>query len=64
MKLERAYYPADTSSPVLESTVGSALREAAERTPDGAAMVEGVPGPVLDRRRWTNAELLAEAEAV
>jgi len=64
VKLERAYYPADTSSPVLESTVGSALREAAERTPDAAAMVEGVPGPVLDRRRWTNAELLAEAEAV
>ena len=64
MKLERAHYPADTSSPVLESTVGSALREAAERAPDGVAMVEGVPGPALDRRRWTNAELLAEAEAV
>jgi len=64
VKLERAYYPADTSSPVRESTVGSALRAAAEQAPGGAAMVEGVPGPPLDRRRWTNAELLAEAEAV
>jgi fatty-acyl-CoA synthase len=64
VKLERAYYPADTSSPVLETTVGSALREAAERAPDAVAMVEGVAGPALDRRRWTNAELLAEAESV
>jgi len=64
VKLERAYYPADTSSPVLESTVGSALREAAERAPDAPAMVEGIAGPAAGRRRWTNAELLADAEAV
>jgi fatty-acyl-CoA synthase len=62
--VERAYYPADHSSPVLETTVGSIVREAAERAPDAVAMVEGLAGPALDRRRWTTAELLADAETV
>ncbi|HYT39775.1 MAG TPA: AMP-binding protein, partial [Acidimicrobiia bacterium] len=64
MKLQEAYHPADESSPVLETTVGSALREAARRWPDGVAMVEGIPGPAAGRRRWTNSQLLADAEAV
>jgi fatty-acyl-CoA synthase len=64
VKLDEACYPADRSSPVRETTVGGILREAAERAPDDTTMVEGVAAPALERRRWTNAELLADAEAV
>jgi len=61
MPLTESYVPADTSSPVLETTVGGVLREAAALAPDLVALIEGVPG---DRRSWTYAELLAEAERV
>jgi fatty-acyl-CoA synthase len=56
-----AHWPADTSEPVRETTVGGVLREAAADSPDGLAMVAGLPDPA-DRRRWTFAELLADAE--
>ena len=56
-----SYWPADTSQPVLETTVGGVLREAAAAGPDMLAMVGGVPDPA-QRRRWTYAQLLAEAE--
>jgi fatty-acyl-CoA synthase len=56
-----SYWPADTSEPVLETTVGGVLREAAAAGPDMIAMVGGLPDPA-PRRRWTYAELLAEAE--
>jgi fatty-acyl-CoA synthase len=56
-----SYWPADTSEPVLETTVGGILRAAATAGPDMLAMVGGVPDPG-QRRRWTYAELLAEAE--
>src|SRR5215470_7202425 len=56
-----SYWPADTSEPVLESTVGGVLRTAAAAGPDMLAMVAGVPDPAA-RRRWTYAQLLAEAE--
>jgi len=56
-----SYWPADTSEPVLETTVGGVLRAAAAAGPDLLAMVAGVPDPAA-RRRWTYAELLAEAE--
>ena len=56
-----SYWPADTSVPVLETTVGGVLRAAAAAGPEMLAMVGGVPDPAL-RRRWTYAELLAEAE--
>jgi len=56
-----SYWPADTSEPVLETTVGGVLREAAAAGPDMTAMVGGLPDPA-QRRRWTYAELLAEAE--
>ena len=56
-----SYWPADTSEPVLETTVGGVLRTAAEAGPDMLAMVAGVPDPG-GRRRWTYAELLTEAE--
>jgi fatty-acyl-CoA synthase len=56
-----SYWPANTSEPVLETTVGGVLRTAAEAGPDMLAMVAGVPDPG-GRRRWTYAELLTEAE--
>ena len=56
-----SYWPADTSEPVLETTVGGVLRAAAAAGPDLLAMVGGDPDPGL-RRRWTYAGLLAEAE--
>ena len=56
-----SYWPADTSEPVLETTVGGVLRAAATAGPDMLAMVGGVPDPG-QRRRWTYAQLLAEAE--
>jgi len=61
MSLQESYVPADTSSPVLESTVGSALREAARERPEALALVEGLPDASA-RRRWTYAELLTESE--
>ena len=58
-----SYVPADTSAPILETTVGGILRDAASRHPDRTALVEGIPDEDA-RRRWTYAELLAEAEIV
>jgi fatty-acyl-CoA synthase len=57
----RAHWPAEVSEPVRETTVGGVLREAAASDPDGLAMVGGLPDPAA-RRRWTFAELLADAE--
>ncbi len=56
-----SHVPADTRSPVLETTVGGILRDAAAKAPDQVALIEGVPG---ERRTWTYAELLADAERV
>jgi fatty-acyl-CoA synthase len=61
--LALSYWPADTSEPVLERTVGDALRDAAARWGDRTALVDGVPAPTY-RRRWTYAALLHDAEAV
>jgi fatty-acyl-CoA synthase len=59
--LTTSYWPADTSEPVLGTTVGSVLRAAAAAAPDRVAMIGGHPDPAR-RGRWTYAELLAEAE--
>ena len=59
--LTTSYWPADASVPVLETTVGGVLRAAAATDPGGLAMVGGLPDPA-NRKRWTYAELLAEAE--
>ena len=56
-----SYWPADTSVPVAETTVGGILRAAAAAGPQMAAMVGGVPDPAA-RRRWTFEQLLADAE--
>ena len=61
MPLTESHVPVDTSSPVLETTVGGILRESAAKAPDTVALIEGVAG---ERRTWTYAELLAEAERV
>jgi fatty-acyl-CoA synthase len=61
LPLARAYWPADTSAPVLETTVGGVLRAAAGRAGDQLALIAGDPDPA-HRRQWTYAELLAGAE--
>jgi fatty-acyl-CoA synthase len=50
-----SHWPADPSVPLLDSTIGGVLRSAARRAPDRVALIDG-------DRRWTYAELLAEAE--
>jgi fatty-acyl-CoA synthase len=61
MALTRSHWPADTSEPILETTVGSVLREAAAAAPERTAIAcYGLePG---SRRSWTFAELLRDAE--
>src|SRR5579862_6945323 len=61
MSLTESYWPADTSEPVKETTVGGILRDGAARWPDKIALVEADMAGVL-RRRWTFAELLADCE--
>jgi fatty-acyl-CoA synthase len=60
-RLTTSHWPADRSDPILDTTVGAVLRQAAEADPDGLAMVAGLPEPGA-RRRWTFGELLGEAE--
>ena len=64
--LTTSYWPAATSSPgvggqVLETTIGGSLRDAAGRAPAKTALIDGDPDR-FERRRWTYAELLADAE--
>jgi fatty-acyl-CoA synthase len=59
--LTTSYWEPETSQPVIETTVGQLLRDVAESAPDRTGLVAGMPEPA-DRRRWTYAELLAEAE--
>jgi fatty-acyl-CoA synthase len=61
MALTTSYWPADTSEPILETTVGSVLREAAAAAPECTAIVAYGLEPRL-RRTWTFAELLRDAE--
>jgi fatty-acyl-CoA synthase len=61
MALTQAYWPADTSVPVRDITVGDLLREAAAGASDAVALIAGAPG---DTRRWTFAEVLVDAERV
>ena len=60
--LTHAYWPAETSEPVLEQTIGTALRAAAETHGARTALLEGTVD--ADRRRWTFVELLATSEKV
>jgi len=60
--LTHAYWPAETSEPVLEQSIGTALRAAAETHGARTALVEGTVD--ADRRCWTFVELLAASEKV
>lgn len=64
-----SYFPADTSEPVVELTVGDLLRARALDAADATALIEVAPpgnpslsGAQRTDRRWTYAELHAEAE--
>jgi fatty-acyl-CoA synthase/long-chain acyl-CoA synthetase len=67
--LLNSLYPADNALPVWNMTSGDVLRRAAALAPNRTALVEVVPegmpspsGAASTDRRWTYAELLAEAE--
>ncbi len=59
----RSLWLADTREPVLETTVGSILRDAAARVPERPAVVAWGQQPG-ERRAWNYAELLRDAERV
>src|SRR5215467_6690580 len=61
LPLTTSYWPADTSTPLLETTIGGVLRAAAERAPGQPALISGHPDPAR-RRQWRYGELLAGAE--
>ena len=59
--MTHAYHRATNDDVVLETTVGGVLRSAASEAPDAVALIEaGMAGEL--GRRWTYAELLADAE--
>ena len=58
-----SYEPPDTREPILDMTVGDALRAAAAKWPDRPALIEGVTGRDA-RRRCTFSKALADAEKV
>src|SRR5271165_699819 len=61
LPLTTSYWPADTSSPVRDTTIGGVLVTAAEHVPEQPALIFGHPDPAR-RRQWRYGELLAEAE--
>jgi fatty-acyl-CoA synthase len=61
--LTESYWPADRSRPLLDWTLGHALRTAAREAPERCALVRGVQSPA-QRRRWSYVELLDDAEQV
>ncbi|HYW26846.1 MAG TPA: AMP-binding protein [Terriglobales bacterium] len=56
-----AHHLGDRLRPVLDTTIGGVLRDAAEHDAATVALVEGTPDPSRGRR-WTFGELLAESE--
>lgn len=65
MALQSSYWPADTSEPVLEVTVGDLLRRAAAQYPERTALVAGSPEEGDGRRRrWSYGQLLEQTEQV
>jgi fatty-acyl-CoA synthase len=59
-KIETSHTNGPDLPPVVELSVGAALRQVAAEVPHRLALIEGI---VKDRRRWTYAELLRDAEA-
>lgn len=62
MNLTESYFPAQPDDQILETTVGGVLRERERLTPDAEALVEDADNQF--GRRWSYAELLAEAESL
>jgi fatty-acyl-CoA synthase len=60
-RLKESHWPADCSRPLRQWSIGQALRDVAREVPDRVALVEGVADH-SKRRRWTYAQLLADAE--
>ena len=60
-RLTESYWPADTSKPLVNKSIGQVLRDAAAKAPDRLALVEG-KADTDQRRRWTYAQLLAASE--
>jgi len=58
--LSKAYWPADRSEPVLDQTIGEALREAASRYGSRTALIDGTLEQ--NRRQWSFDDLLENAE--
>jgi fatty-acyl-CoA synthase len=56
-----SYWAADTADPVLETTVGSVLRDAADTAPDRTAIVAWTLA-AGQRQTWTYGALLRDAE--
>jgi len=56
----KAYWPADRSEPVLDQTIGEALREAASRYGSRTALIDGILE--RGRRQWSFNDLLEIAE--
>ncbi len=61
MPLTTSYWAATDEQPLLETTAGGTLRDAAAAVPDKTALIEGTADRV-SRKRLTYAELLAESE--
>jgi len=59
--LTNAYWPAQTFTPLRETTIGSILCDAAAVAPGKIALIDGDPVRGK-RRRWTYLALLADAE--
>jgi fatty-acyl-CoA synthase len=62
-ELSLSHCPPDRSEPVLDRSIGDALRDAAATWPERIALIEGLPDRA-QRRRWTFASLLSESEQI
>ena len=61
ISLSLSHYPALPEAPLLDLTVGGALRDAAARWPDSEALVEAFADGTTGRR-WTFSALLGDSE--
>ena len=59
-RLTNAYWPADQSEPLLDQTIGEALREAASRHGSRTALIDGTLE--RGRRQWSFNDVLETAE--
>ena len=63
IRVNKSYWPPIDFGPFYNWSVGQELLDAAAECPDKIALVDGVPDHTK-RRRWTYAQLLADAEKV